>query len=294
MSAFIDTHPHFGVEPVCRVLGARPGTYWERKSRPPCALRQRDERRKVEISRVFEANRKVYGARKVWHQLNREQIRTARCTVERLMRELGIEGVRRGKKFKTTVSDPSAPRPADLVKRDFTAQRPNQLWVADFTYVPTWSGMVYVAFVIDVFSRKLVGWRAAKSMTKELVLDALEMAIWSRDYSVEGVIAHSDAGSQYTSIKYSERLAEVDAAPSIGSVGDAYDNAMAESTIGIYKTELINLLAPWRNVDHVEIETLFYVNWFNHRRLHGEIGHVPPVELEETYYRQAKDAVTAA
>jgi putative transposase len=294
VSAFIDAHPHFGVEPVCRVLGARPGTYHERKLRPPSVRSLRDEWQKTEIERVWKANYEVYGARKVWRQLNREEIEIARCTVERLMRKLGIEGVRRGKKFKTTKSDPNAIRSADLVKRNFKATKPNQLWVTDFTYVPTWAGMVYVALVIDVFSRKIVGWRAATSMTTNLVLDALEMAVALRDGNVDGVIAHSDAGSQYTSITYTERLGEIGAAPSIGSVGDAYDNAMAESTIGLYKTELINRKGPWRNVDHVEIETLFYVDWFNNRRLHGEIDHIPPVEAEQTYYGQQSSAATTA
>lgn len=201
------------------------------------------------------------------------------------MKELGIEGIRRGRKHKTTRSDPKAQRPADLVKRDFSASRPNQLFVADFTYVATWAGMVYVAFVVDVFSRKIVGWRAATSMTKELVLDALEMSVWSRG-DVTGVIAHSDAGSQYTSIRYTERLEEIGAAPSIGTVGDALDNALMESTIGLYKTELVNKDGPWRNCDHVEIETCGYVHWFNDQRLHTEIGDIPPNEYEEIYYRE--------
>ena len=294
MSTFINEHPHFGVEPICRALSARPGTYHERKSRPPSERALRDDKHQVEIERVWKANYEVYGARKVYKQLNREEIKIARCTVERLMRKLGIEGARRGKKFKTTRSDPNAIRPADLVERNFTAIRPNQLWVTDFTYVPTWAGMVYVAFVIDVFSRKIVGWRAATSMTTSLVLDALEMAVALRDGDIDGVVHHSDAGSQYTSIKYTERLGEIGAAPSIGSVGDAYDNAMAESTIGLYKTELINRKGPWRNADHVEIETLFYVDWFNNRRLHGGIDHMPPVEVEETYYGQQTEVATAA
>jgi putative transposase len=226
--------------------------------------------------------------------MKREDVDVSWCKVRRLMREMGIEGIRRGKKHRTTKQDPSVQRPADLVDRNFSATRPNQLWVTDFTYVPTWSGMVYVAFVVDAFSRKIVGWRAATSMTTDLVLDTLEMAIWARNGSVDGVIAHSDAGSQYTSIRYTERLAEAGAAPSIGSVGDAYDNAMAESTIGLYKTELINKDGPWRNRDNVEIETLHYIDWFNTKRLHGEIGDVPPNELEETYYRQEDSAATAA
>lgn len=294
MKAFCDAHPHFGVEPVCRALGARPGGYYDAKNHEPSARDLRDEELKVEIDRVWKEHRCVYGARKIYKQLRREGIVVASCTVRRLMREMRIEGARRGKKHNTTKSDPKAQRPADLVKRNFSASRPNQLFVADFTYVATWSGMVYVAFVVDVFSRKVVGWRASTSMTKELVLDCLEMAIWSRDYDVEGVIAHSDTGSQYTSIKYSERLAEIGAAPSIGSVGDAYDNALMESTIGLYKTELINRDGPWRNRDHVEIETLNYVDWFNSKRLHGELDYKTPNEVEDAYYRQQRNAGEAA
>lgn len=286
MTAFIDEHPHFGVEPVCRALNARPGGYYDQKNHKPSKREIRDKELKLEIKRVWSANRCVYGARKIYKQLKREDINVAWCTVRRLMKEMGIEGIRRGKRHKTTESDPKAQRPADLVKRNFSASKPNQLFVADFTYVATWVGTVYVAFVVDVFSRKIVGWRASTSMTKELVLDALEMAIWSRGGEVTGVIAHSDAGSQYTSIRYNERLEEVDAAPSIGTVGDALDNALMESTIGLFKTELINLKGPWRNCDHVEIETCDYVHWFNSQRLHTEIGDVPPNEFEEMYYRQ--------
>ncbi len=240
----------------------------------------------MEIQRVYDTNRKVYGARKIYKQLQREGMTVAWCTVRRLMNDLGIEGIRRGKKHKTTKPDAKAVRPADLVKRNFSATRPNQLFVADFTYVATWAGLVYVAFVVDVLSRKIVGWRAATQMTKELVLDALEMAVWSRGGDVKGVIAHSDAGSQYTSIRYTERLEEIGAAPSIGTVGDAYDNALMESTIGLYKAELINIKGPWRNRDHVELETCEYVHWFNTIRLHTEIGDIPPNEFEEMYYRQ--------
>jgi putative transposase len=210
------------------------------------------------------------------------------------MKELGIEGIRRGKKRRTTIADPSAARAPDLVDRNFTASRPNQLWVADFTYVPTWSGMVYVAFVIDVFSRMIVGWRVSTSMTTDLVLDTLEMAIWRRDDMVDGVICHSDAGSQYTSIRYTERLADANAAPSIGSIGDSYDNAMAESVIGLYKTELIGPQGPWRNAEEVELATLPYLDWFNNTRLHTEIGDIPPAELEANHYRQQQEASQAA
>lgn len=285
MSAFIDAHD-FGVEPVCRALGARPGSYYDQKNHVGSKRALRDEELKIEITRVFQDNRRVYGARKIWHQLRREGFTVASCTVRRLMGDLGIQGVRRGQKRTTTTADPIAARPADLMQRDFCATKPNALWVADFTYVSTWAGMVYVAFVIDVFSRRIVGWRAATSMTKELVLDALEMAIWSRGGDLEGLIAHSDAGSQYTSIAHTERLAEIGAAPSIGSVGDALDNALAESTIGLFKTELIRNHGPWRNVEHVEAETCTYVHWFNTQRLHGELDHCTPTEFEATYYRQ--------
>lgn len=294
MKAFIDEHPNFGVEPVCEALSARPGGYYDCRNATPSKRQLRDDELKVKIQHIFDANRGVYGFRKVVKALKREGIEVAWCTVRRLMTEMGLEGVRRGKKHRTTRSDPQATRPADLVDRDFTATRPDQLWVTDFTYVPTWSGMVYVAFVVDVFSRKIVGWRAATSMTTDLVLDALEMAVWARKGKVDGVTCHSDAGSQYTSIRYSERLAEIGAAPSIGSVGDAYDNAMAESTIGLYKAELINRQRPWRTHEHVEIETLNYVDWFNNQRLHGELDHRTPSEVEESYYRQQQDAATAA
>jgi putative transposase len=236
---------------------------------------------------VWEEYFQVYGARKCWKQLRREGHHVGRDRVARLMRELGISGVVRGKAKRTTIPEQRAVRPPDLVNRNFRAARPNALWVSDFTYVPTWSGTVYVAFVVDVYSRYIVGWRAATSMRTELVLDALEMAIWRRDELLDGLVCHSDAGSQYTSIRYTERLAEIGAAPSVGSVGDPIDNAVAESTIGLYKTELIRRRGPWRNVDEVELATLTYVDWFNHRRLHAEIGDVPPAELEATHYRQA-------
>ena len=294
MTAFIDEHPNFGVEPVCQALGARPGGYYDCKNAEPSLRSIRDNELKVEIQRVFDDNRSVYGFRKVVKQLKREGFDISWCRVRRLMRTMGIEGVRRGRKHRTTKQDPKALRAPDLVDRNFSATRPNQLWVTDFTYVPTWSGMVYVAFVVDAFSRRIVGWRAATSMTTDLVLDTLEMAIWTRKGNVAGVTCHSDAGSQYTSIRYTERLQEAGAAPSIGSVGDAYDNAMAESTIGLYKTELINKDCFCINRDHIEIETLHYIDWFNNHRLHGEIGDVPPNELEETYYRQEDNAATAA
>jgi putative transposase len=235
---------------------------------------------------VWEGNYKVYGARKCWKQLRREGHDVGRDRVARLMRELGICGVVRGKVKRTTTPDRRAARAPDLVNRNFLAPRPNALWVSDFTYVATWSGTVYVAFVVDIYSRFIVGWRVATTMRTELVLDALEMAVWRRQEILDGLVCHSDAGSQYTSIRYTERLAEIGAAPSVGSIGDPIDNAVAESTIGLYKTELIRRRGPWRHVDEVELATLAYIDWFNHRRLHGEIGDVPPAELEDTYYRQ--------
>lgn len=239
------------------------------------------------IRRVHEANYGVYGARKVWRQLNREGIEVARCTVERLMAAEGLAGAVRGATRRTTRPDPAAPRPEDLVERQFTAQRPNQLWVVDFTYVATWSGFVYVAFCVDVFARVITGWRVSRSMTTDLVLDALEMGIWQRQrqgHDVQGLVHHSDAGSQYTSIRYTERLAEAGAKPSIGSVGDSYDNAMAESIIGLFKTEVIRRRGPWRTLDDVEIATLEWVDWFNNRRLLEPIGNIPPAEAEANFY----------
>jgi putative transposase len=246
---------------------------------------------------VWKANFEVYGARKVWLALNREGTPVARCTVERLMGELGLQGARRGGvKRRTTVADPAAARPADLLQRDFTADRPNRAWVADFTYVATWAGTVYVAFVIDVYSRMIVGWRAATTMRTELVLDALEMSLWRRDRDgadVTGVIHHSDAGAQYTSIGFTQRLDAVGAAPSIGSVGDAYDNALAETTIGLYKTELIRHHGPWKGLDDVELSTMEYVDWYNHRRLHGACQDLTPAELEQAHYRHNHPAIPA-
>ena len=227
----------------------------------------------------------VYGARKVWRQMNREGTDVARCTIERLMRELGLQGVRRGKKRRTTVSEPSAPRPADLVERDFSAVRPNQLWVADLTYVATWSGFVYVALVIDVFSRRIVGWRASRSLRSDLALDALEQAIWARS-DTGGLVHHSDRGSQYLSIRYTERLGEAGAVCSVGSRGDSYDNALAESIIGLFKAELIRNRGPWKSLDDVEYATLEWIDWFNHRRLLEPIGDIPPAEFEDIYWKE--------
>jgi putative transposase len=292
---FISGHKaRFGVEPICRVLSQHgcpiaPSTYYDAVRRLPSARSVRDEQLKAAISRVHADNYGVYGARKVWLALNREGIPVARCTVERLMRQLGLAGARRGKRRRTTVPDPAAARPADLVGRRFSPLAPDRLWVADFTYVPTWSGMVYVAFVIDAYSRQILGWRAATTMRTELVLDALEQALWSRRDgrgSLAGLVHHNDAGSQYTSIAFTERLAAAGAQPSVGSVGDAYDNALAETVIGLYKTELIKPRGPWRTPEQVEIATLHYVDWFNHRRLFETCGDIPPAELETAYYRQ--------
>jgi putative transposase len=292
---FIDAHKgKFGVAPICRVLTEHglkiaPSTYYDAKARRPSKRDLRDEDLKVHMARVHAENYGVYGPRKVWLQLNREGIEVARCTVERLMKDLGLQGIRRGKKWKTTTADPAATRPADLVKRRFNSTRPNALWVADFTYVATWVGVVYVAFVIHAYARRILGWRAASSMRTQLVLDALEQAVWVRrreGADLVGLVYHSDAGRQYTSIAFTERLANIGVSPSIGSVGDAYDNALAETVVGLYKTELINPQRPWKTLEQVEIATLHYIDWFNNRRLYEDNGDIPPVELEQAYYRQ--------
>ena len=246
-----------------------------------------------EIDRVWKGNFRVYGARKVWRQLNREGIRVARCTVERLMRLLGIQGVVRGRRCRTTISDPAVNRPTDLVNRQFKATRPNQLWVADFTFVATWSGFVYVAFITDVFARRIVGWRVSNSMRTDLVLDALEQAIWARA-GAEGVIHHSDRGSQYLSIRYTERLAEAGVEPSVGSTGDSYDNALAETIIGLFKAEVIRSRGPWKGVEDVEYATLEWVDWFNNCRLLEPIGKVPPAEFEMRYYNLSEGSAKVA
>jgi putative transposase len=278
---FIDAYrEQYRVEPICEALQVAPSTYYSAKARPPCRRRITDEALTAEIRRVHAANFAVYGARKVWRQLNREGIPIARCRTERLMRQMGLAGRVRGKKKRTTIPDPTAPRPADLVERQFRAAAPNQLWVADLTYVATWSGFAYTAFVIDVFSRRIVGWRVAATLAAELALDALEMAIWSRATDLAGLVHHSDRGGQYLAIRYTERLAEEQAVISVGSVGDSYDNALAESVIGLYKAELITLRGPWRTVEDVELATLEWVDWFNHRRLLWPIGGLPPAEFE--------------
>jgi putative transposase len=268
------------------VLPIAPSTYYAARRRPLSARAVRDTKLKVEIARVHAEHFGVYGARKVWRQLHREGVAVARCTVERLMGELHLEGVRRGKPRRTTTPDAAAPRPADLVERDFSAQRPNQLWVADLTYVATWSGFVYVALVIDAFSRFIVGWQASRSLRTDLALDALEMAIWRRRGRLEGLVHHSDRGGQYLSIRYTERLAEAGAVTSVGSRGDSYDNALAETIIGLYKTELIRRRGVWKGIDEVEYATLEWADWFNHRRLLEPIGYVPPAEFEAPFQRE--------
>ena len=301
---FIDQHrSRFGVEPICRVLSEHgckiaPNTYWAAKKRPPSKRAVRDAELVVEIQRVYDENLFVYGADKIWAQLNHEGIRVARCTVERLMRQLGLSGNRRGRAWTaTTDSDHPFPRPADLVDRDFAAPAPNRLWVADITYVRTHSGWVYVAFVVDVFSRMVVGWQASTSLRSDLALDALEMAIWNRQRAgvdMSGLVHHSDRGVQYLSIRYADRLAADEIAASVGSKGDSYDNALAESFNGLYKWELIHRQGPWRGLDDVEFATMTYVDWFNHRRLHGTItagpGFTTPVAAEAAYYRQSTPA----
>jgi putative transposase len=299
MVSFIDAHRAvYGVESICAQLPIAPSQYYEHKAREaePARLPPRLRRDRLlaqEISRVYEENFQVYGARKVWRQLGREGFVVARCTIERLMRQLGLHGVVRGRKCRTTIADDHAERPLDRVNRQFLASQPNELWVADFTYVATWTGFVYVAFVVDVFARRIIGWRVARSMHAELVLDALEQALWSRS-GIKGVVHHSDRGSQYLSIRYSERLADAGAEPSVGSVGDSYDNALAETIIGLYKAEVIHRRGPWRHIDAVEYATLEWVDWFNHRRLLEPIGNVPPAELELAYCRQQEELATAA
>jgi putative transposase len=299
MVSFIDAHRDaHGVEPICTMLPIAPSTYYERKGQQAnperlSARSRRDLGLLPEIHRVWDENFQVYGARKVWRQMNREGIEVARCTVERLMRGLGLSGAVRGRKFKTTIADDTTVRPSDLVCREFTASRPNRLWVSDLTYVATWQGFVYVAFVIDVFSRMIVGWRASRSLRTDLALDALEQALWARP-DTHRLVHHSDRGVQYLSIRYTERLAEVGIEPSVGSVGDSYDNALAESVIGLYKTEVIRRRGPWKNLEAVEFATLEWVDWFNHRRLLEPIGNVPPAEFEEVYYRSQKAQVQVA
>ena len=300
MKEFVDQHRHtHGVEPICKVLQIAPSGYRRHAAhrRDPalrCARARRDDSLIPQIGRVWQVNMQVYGVDKLWKQLNRDGIRVARCTVERLMKRLGLQGVRRGKVVRTTISDKAAPCPLDRVNRQFKADRPNQLWVSDFTYVSTWQGWLYVAFVIDVFARRIVGWRVSRSMRSDFVLDALEQALFDRQPErTEALVHHSDRGSQYVSIRYTERLAEAGIEPSVGSRGDSYDNALAETINGLYKAELIHRRAPWKSTESVELATLEWVSWFNHHRLLEGIGYIPPAEAEENYYRQLAEPVTS-
>lgn len=284
----------WGVEPICSVLSEHgvkiaPSTYYEHLDKAPTRRMRRDKYLVEQVRRVHSENYSVYGARKVWLQLNREGINVARCTVERLMAADGLAGAVRGKTKRTTTADPAAQRARDLVGRDFTPPAPDRLWVADMTYVSTWSGWVYVAFVIDAFARRILGWRTGTSMNTQLVLDALEQAVWTRGRAgadLAGLVAHTDRGSQYTSIRYTERLTDAGIAASVGTTGDSYDNALAETINGLYKTELIKPQGPWRSVDQVEIATAEWVDWFNHRRLYQHCGDIPPAEFETIYYAQ--------
>ena len=301
MIAFIDDHRRaYGVEPICKLLPIAPSTYHAHvaKRADPSKLSERTRRDlalKVAIRRVFAENFEVYGVRKVWLQLNREGVEVARCTVARLMRVMGLHGVIRGRPVRTTISDKATPCPLDRVNRQFKAPAPNQLWVSDFTYVSTWGGMVYVAFVIDTYARRIVGWRVSRTAHATFVLDALEQALHERrPIHGGGLVHHSDRGSQYVSIKYTERLAEAGIEPSVGSVGDSYDNALAETINGLYKAEVIHRRGPWRSFEAVEFATLEWVDWFNHRRLLEPIGNIPPAEAEARYYASLNQTAIAA
>ena len=301
MIAFIDTHRAvYGVEPICRVLPIAPSTYHAHAARraDPAkvpARSQSDAGLSLAIRRVWNENFQVYGVRKVWRQLGREGIDVARCTVARLMRQMGLKGATRGKAVRTTISDRAAPCPLDRVNRQFQAPRPNALWVADFTYVATWQSFVYVAFVIDTFARRIVGWRVSRTAHAGFVLDALEQALHDRRPAKgSGLIHHSDRGSQYLAIRYTDRLTEAGVEPSVGSVGDLYYNALAETINGLYKTEVIRRRGPWRTLEAVEFATLEWVDWFNHRRLLEPIGNIPPAEAEASYYAQVEDVAIAA
>jgi transposase InsO family protein len=301
MVSFIDAHRAvYGVEPICRVLPIAPSTYHAhvaRRIEPTrrSARARRDDVLRPEVRRVFKENFRVYGVRKIWRQLRREGFDVARCTVARLMRGMGLAGVIRGKPVRTTISDKAAPCPLDRVNRQFRAPAPNMLWVSDFAYVATWAGFVYVAFVIDTYARRIVGWRASRSAHAGFVLDALEQALHERRPARGvGLVHHSDRGSQYVSIKYTERLAEAGIEPSVGSVGDSYDNALAETINGLYKAEVIHRRGPWRSFEAVEYATLEWVDWFNHRRLLEPIGNIPPAEAEANYYAAAEQIDMAA
>jgi putative transposase len=300
MIAFIDDHREvYGVEPICKVLPIAPSTYHAHVAQraDPAKASPRTRQDLVlmaQIRRVHEANFGVYGARKVWRQLAREGIVVARCTVERLMRQMGLRGAVRGKETRTTIADKATPCPADKVNRQFRAPHPNALWVSDFTYVATWQGFVSVAFGIDVFARRIVGWRVSRTAPADCVLDALEQALHDRRPVKDGLIHHSDRGSQYVAIRYTERLLEAGIEPSVGSVGDSYDNALAETINGLFKTEVIRRRGPWRNMEAVEFATLEWVDWYNNRRLLEPIGNIPPAEAEARYYAQLEVPAMAA
>ena len=301
MIAFIDDHREaYGVEPICKVLPIAPSTYYDHaaKRRDPTrrsARAKRDATLKVEVRRLFDENFQVYGVRKIWRQLQREGFDIARCSVSRLMRQMGLQGAIRGKPIRTTVSNTAAPCPLDRVNRQFHAPAPNALWLADFTYVATWRGFVYVAFIIDAFARRVIGWRVSHSARTDFVLDALEQALYDRrPLRQGGLVHHSDRGVQYVSIRYTERLAEAGIEPSVGSVGDSYDNALAETVHGLFKAEVIHRRGPWRNAEAVEFATLEWVDWFNHRRLLEPIGNIPPAEAEARYYAQTESLAMAA
>ena len=292
MVAFIDENREgFGVEPICAELPIAPSTYYAAKSRPPSARARRDAVLIPQLLALWRANYGVYGAHKLWRAARRAGVDVGRDQVARLMRLAGIEGARRRRRVRTTRAADGASRPADLVQRDFTADGPNRLWVSDLTYVATWAGVAYVCFIVDAFSRRIVGWRVAAHMRTQMVLDALEMARASRGAHLGGLVAHSDAGSQFTSVRWGERLAELGAVPSVGSVGDSYDNALAETVIGLYKTELIRgpTQGPWRSIDDVELATLAWVHWHNHQRLHSHLGDIPPTEFEAAYAARRAD-----
>jgi transposase InsO family protein len=284
MTRYIDAFSaRFGVEPICRTLQVAPSSYYACRGRPSSARCQRDQALKQKLRQVHAQHFGVYGVRKLWHQLQREGTWVARCTVARLMRELGLRGVSRGRRKHTTIPDETAPRPLDLVRRDFHPPAPNRLWVADLTYVRTWSGFTYVAFIIDAFSRKIVGWQVSRSLHTDLVLTALEQALWAREGPLAGLVHHSDRGAQYLSVRYTQRLQEAGIASSVGSRGDSYDNALAETVNGLYKTELVYRRGPWRGREDLELATLEWVDWFNNRRLFGALGYVPPAEYEASW-----------
>ena len=300
IKAFVDKHRHrYGVEPICKVLQFAPSAYRRHaaRQRNPALISQRAQRDAElipQVRRVWNANMQVYGADKVWKQMNREGIRVARCTVERLMGKMGLRGATRGKSVRTTVPDANAPCPLDRVNRHFKADRPNQLWVSDFTYVSTWQGWLYVAFITDVYARRIVGWRVSRTMQTDFVLDALEQALHDRQPDRDSLVHHSDRGAQYVSIRYTERLAEAGIEPSVGSRGDSYDNALAETINGLYKAELIHRRAPWKTCEAVELATLHWVHWFNHHRLMESLGYIPPAEAEANFYSQSVDQTLLA